>query len=76
MPFELNALILRGDGDGFVKNHGLDCIECGSCSYICPAKRQLAQSIRAEKKVQMGKKAAAAAAAKAKADAEAKGDKK
>ena len=43
---------------------------------ICPAKRQLAQSIRAEKKVQMGKKAAAAAAAKAKADAEAKGDKK
>lgn len=56
MPFELNALILRGDGDAFVKNHGLDCIECGSCSYICPAKRQLAQSIRAEKKIQMAKK--------------------
>lgn len=56
MPFELNALILHGDGEGFVKNHGLDCIECGSCSFICPAKRQLAQSIRAEKKVQMGKK--------------------
>lgn len=56
MPLELNAMALRGDGDGFVKNHGLDCIECGSCSYICPAKRQLAQSIRAQKKVQMGKK--------------------
>ena len=55
-PYELNALILHGDGDGFVKLHGMDCIECGSCSYICPAKRQLAQSIRAEKKVQMGKK--------------------
>lgn len=80
MPATLNALILRSDGEGFVANNGLDCIECGSCSYICPAKRQLAQSIRAEKKVQMGKKAAAAAAAKAaadkaKAEAEAKGDK-
>ncbi len=72
MPLELNALILRGDGEGFVKNHGLDCIECGSCSYICPAKRQLAQSIRATKKIEAGKKAAAAAAARAKAEAEKK----
>lgn len=56
MPFELNALILRDDGDGFVKNHGLDCIECGSCSFICPAKRQLAQSIRATKKIQAAKR--------------------
>ena len=56
MPFELNQMALRGDGEAFVKNNGLDCIECGSCSFICPAKRQLAQSIRAEKKVQMAKK--------------------
>ncbi len=47
-------------------------IECGSCSYICPAKRQLAQSIRATKKIEAGKKAAAAAAARAKAEAEKK----
>lgn len=72
MPFMLNACALRGDGEGFVAHHGLDCIECGSCSYECPAKRQLAQSIRATKKVEMGKKAAAAAAARAKAEAEAK----
>ena len=63
MPYLLNAAALREDGDAFVANHGLDCIECGSCSYICPAKRQLAQSIRATKKIEMGKKAAAAAAA-------------
>lgn len=56
MPFELNAYIIRGDGDSFVSNNGLDCIECGSCSFICPAKRQLAQSIRAEKKIQMAKR--------------------
>lgn len=35
-------------------------------------KRQLAQSIRATKKIEAGKKAAAAAAARAKAEAEAK----
>ena len=73
MPFMLNAFAIKGDGEGFVKHHGLDCIECGSCSYECPAKRQLAQSIRATKKIEAGKKAAAAAAAaKAKAEAEAK----
>ncbi|MCQ4725511.1 electron transport complex subunit RsxC [Anaerotignum faecicola] len=65
MPYMLNALVIQDNGEGFVREHGLDCIECGSCSYICPAKRQLAQSIRAAKKVEMGKKAAAAAKAKA-----------
>lgn len=53
MPYMLNQVSIRNDGDGFVKYHGLDCIECGSCSYECPAKRQLAQSIRAMKKIQM-----------------------
>jgi len=65
MPFMLNAVAIRDDGESFVKEHGLDCIECGSCSYICPAKKQLAQSIRATKKIEMAKKAAAAAAARA-----------
>jgi ribosomal protein S4 len=26
-----------------------DCIECGSCSFICPSKRPLLQSIRVAK---------------------------
>jgi electron transport complex protein RnfC len=26
--------------------HVMDCIECGSCTYVCPAKRYLVQSIR------------------------------
>ena len=65
MPFMLNRLILQKNDDGFVKEHGMDCIECGSCSYICPAKRQLAQSIRAQKKIEGARRAAAAAAAKA-----------
>ena len=24
--------------EAFVKLEGLECIECGSCSYVCPAK--------------------------------------
>jgi electron transport complex protein RnfC len=30
--------------------HALDCIECGSCSFICPAKRTLVSSIRVGKR--------------------------
>ena len=30
-----------------MKDHGiLDCMECGSCSYICPAKRMLVERIK------------------------------
>ena len=57
MPFMLNQAALRNDSDSFLKNNGMDCIECGSCSFICPAKRQLAQSIRARKKIETANKA-------------------
>ncbi|MBQ4347038.1 MAG: electron transport complex subunit RsxC [Firmicutes bacterium] len=56
MPNELNLNAITEDHEAFLANHGMDCIECGSCSFECPAKRQLAQSIRAEKKVQMALK--------------------
>ena len=57
MPNELNKAAIYGDHDAFIEFNGMDCIECGSCSFECPAKRQLAQSIRAEKKIQMALKA-------------------
>ncbi len=50
MPLELNRNVLDGDMDQFKANNGLDCIECGSCSYICPSKRHLAQSIRSTRR--------------------------
>jgi electron transport complex protein RnfC len=28
---------------------GLDCIECGCCSYVCPPRRPLVQLIKAGK---------------------------
>ncbi len=56
MPATLNSDILANDMAAFEANHGLDCIECGSCSYICPAKRHLAQTIRATKRAVMAAK--------------------
>ncbi|MDR2752544.1 MAG: electron transport complex subunit RsxC [Clostridiales bacterium] len=50
MPLELNYHAINHDEDQFIKNSGLDCLECGSCSFTCPAKRHLAQSIRAMRK--------------------------
>ena len=29
----------------------LNCIECGACTYVCPAKRLLTQSFRAGKRI-------------------------
>ena len=60
----------------------MECIECGSCSYICPAKRPLTQSFK-EMKREVGakrrKEAAEKKAAEEKKKAEeaaAKGDEK
>jgi len=55
IPTELNADILREDSEAFIKHNGLDCIECGSCSYICPAKRRLSQAIRTIRRVELAK---------------------
>ena len=56
MPFELNRYILFGQIDLFKKFNGLDCIECGSCSYVCPAKRHISQSIRATRRYLMSQR--------------------
>ena len=38
------------DEASFVAWNGLECVECGSCSYVCPAKRQLKQAIGSMRK--------------------------
>ena len=65
MPMMLNQFALERDWASFEKYHGMDCMECGSCAYICPAKRHLTQSFKAGKKIisAQRKKAAAQAAA-------------
>lgn len=49
-PTKLNSLVLRGNYEDFEKYHGMDCIECACCSYVCPAKRHLTQTCREGKR--------------------------
>ena len=49
LPTQLNIASLTGDTEMFTKYNGMDCMECGSCSFICPANRHLVQSIRTAK---------------------------
>ncbi len=49
MPFQLAALSMRNDDEGFVKLDGMECCGCGTCSYVCPANRSLSQSIMQER---------------------------
>lgn len=51
IPARLATLAERGDMAGFEKLDGMECCECGCCSYICPAKRPLTQSIKSMRKM-------------------------
>ena len=42
--------------EAFVKNNGMECCECGCCSFVCPAKRPLTQVIKSMRKMQLAKK--------------------
>lgn len=50
MPMYIDGCILHGDVQGAIKYGAKNCIECGCCAYVCPAKRPLVQSIRLAKK--------------------------
>lgn len=40
----------------FLSHDGMECCECGCCSFVCPAKRSLTQSIKSMRKMQLAKK--------------------
>jgi electron transport complex protein RnfC len=46
MPLFLNSNAVRGNIEELKKYRVADCIECGCCAYVCPAKRNLVHSIR------------------------------
>ena len=50
LPKDVDRYILSGDYDEVAKLGVMNCIECGVCSYTCPAKRPLVQSMRLAKK--------------------------
>ena len=50
IPSRLSKFAEHGDKAMFEQWYGLECVECGSCSFACPARRPLAQAIKTMKK--------------------------
>jgi Na+-translocating ferredoxin:NAD+ oxidoreductase subunit C len=46
LPSILATLVKAGRFDALPKNNILDCIECGSCAYVCPAHINLVHFIK------------------------------
>ena len=51
VPSRLADFAARGDKESFQKWNGMECCECGCCSFVCPAKRQLTQQIKFMRKM-------------------------
>lgn len=49
MPNYLSRFALEGNVEMADRYHLLDCIECGLCSYLCPAKQNMLHNIRVMK---------------------------
>ena len=47
VPSRLADYANNSDTERFLHYDGMECVECGSCSWSCPAKRPLAASIKA-----------------------------
>ena len=43
VPQKMAECVGRGDKEGFIDLHGMECYECGACTYECPSKRRLTQ---------------------------------
>ena len=56
VPSKLADYAESNNEEAFLKCNGMECCECGCCSFICPAKRQLTQSIKSMRKIQLAKK--------------------
>ena len=69
-PTSLDHAVRRRDYAEFEALGGMNCIECGSCAYTCPASRHLVQSYKNGKATVNANRRKAAEAAKAKAAAE------
>jgi electron transport complex protein RnfC len=48
-PFMLSILSEIGHYEEAKEYNLFDCFECGSCAYVCPAKRPIVQLVRVAK---------------------------
>ena len=55
-PVMIKENIDAGDYDYAVKAGLMDCVECGTCSYVCPARIKLVQRFRVGKQLLRNKK--------------------
>ncbi len=53
IPKNLADAVEHGNEKAFLDMYGMECCECGCCSYICPARRQLTQLIKGMRKIQL-----------------------
>lgn len=49
-PTDINAAILKGEVDICDSLHADQCMECGICTFVCPAKRDLTASVKLAKR--------------------------
>lgn len=54
IPSRLADYSKRHQEDVFEKHNGMECCECGCCSYVCPARRPLTQYIKSMRKIVLG----------------------
>ena len=46
VPQKMAQAAMNNDYDTFVALNGMECYECGSCTFVCPAKRPLTQTFK------------------------------
>jgi len=56
VPSRLADYANNHNEEAFVKCNGMECCECGCCSFVCPAKRPLTQSIKSMRKMLLAKR--------------------
>lgn len=56
VPRKLADYAEHYDEEAFLNNNGMECCECGCCSFVCPAKRPLTQVIKSMRKMQLAKR--------------------
>lgn len=56
IPSRLADYAERFDEQAFLDHYGMECCECGCCSFVCPARRPLTQEIKSMRKIQLAKR--------------------
>ena len=56
LPRKLADFAEHYDEEAFLSYNGMECCECGCCSFVCPAKRPLTQTIKSMRKMQLAKR--------------------